>query len=102
MAEYIERESLIKQFCERCNEEMSESTCEPSACFAREVIKTIPAADVAPVRHGRWVNNHCTVCGMMPMGDEIWEHCDFEPPRFDKFMDYCPSCGADMRGRNDE
>ena len=46
MAEYIEREALIKWLCERCNEEMSESLCEPSDCFVREVIKTIPAADV--------------------------------------------------------
>ena len=47
----------MKRFCERCNEEMPESTCEPSLCFPREVIKTTPAADVATVRHGR-----CPVC----------------------------------------
>ena len=55
-------------------------------------------ADVAPVRHGWWVDNHCTACGMMPMGDEMWKLCDFEPPRFEKFMDYCPNCGAKMAG----
>ena len=49
-----------------------------------------------PVRHAKWVDNHCTACGMMPMGDEMWKLCDFEPPRFEKFMDYCPSCGAKM------
>ena len=53
--------------------------------------------DTVPVRHGRWVDNHCTACGMMPMGDEMWELCDFEPPRFEKFMDYCPNCGAKMQ-----
>ena len=58
----------------------------------------IPAADVAPVRHARWVDNHCTACGMMPMGDEMWKHCDFEPPRFERFMDYCPICGCRMDG----
>ena len=57
-----------------------------------------PVADVAAVRHGRWIDNHCTACGMMPMGDEMWELCDFEPPRFEKFMDYCPNCGAKMDG----
>ena len=97
-AEYIERYALIKRLCERCNEEMSESPCEPSDCFVREVIKTIPSADVAPVRHARWVDNHCTACGMMPMGDEMWKRCDFEPPRFERFMDYCPSCGCRMDG----
>ena len=54
------------------------------------------STDVAAVRHGRWIDNHCTACGMMPMGDEMWELCDFEPPRFEKFMDYCPNCGAKM------
>ena len=68
--------------------------------FEAAILK-IPAADVAPVRHGRWVDNHCTACGMMPMGDEMWELCDFEPPRFEKFMDYCPSCGAKMDGGAD-
>ena len=97
-AEYIERYALIKRLCERCNEEMSESPCEPSDCFVREVIKTIPAADVAPVRHARWVDNHCTACGMMPMGDEMWKHLDLEPPLFERFMDYCPICGCRMDG----
>ena len=68
--------------------------------FEAAILK-IPAADVAPVRHGRWVDNHCTACGMMPMGDEMWELCDFEPPRFEKFMDYCPNCGAKMDGGAD-
>ena len=67
--------------------------------FEAAILK-IPAADVAPVRHGWWVDNHCTACGMMPMGDEMWKLCDFEPPRFEKFMDYCPNCGAKMDGGN--
>lgn len=59
-------------------------------------ILNIPAADVAPVRHAKWVDNHCTACGMMPMGDEMWKRRDFEPPLFERFMDYCPNCGAIM------
>lgn len=58
------------------------------------------AADVAPVRHAKWVDNHCTACGMMPMGDEMWKNRDFEPPLFERFMDYCPNCGAYMMGEN--
>ena len=89
MDEYIKRESFMKRFCERCNEEMSESPCEPSDCFAREVIKTFPAADVAPVRHGRWVDNgipdsilsRCSVCGFTCGSSSFF---------------YCPICGAKM------
>ena len=87
--EYIEREealSAIKQAFEK-----GES---PSL-----YIKCIPAADVAPVRHAKWVDNHCTACGMMPMGDEMWKNRDFEPPLFERFMDYCPNCGAKMDGK---
>ena len=58
-------------------------------------------ADVAPVRHAKWADNHCTACGMMPMGDEMWKNCDFEPPLFERFMDYCPNCGAKMDGGAD-
>lgn len=86
--EYIEREevlSAIKQAFEKGE--------RPSL-----YIKCIPAADVVPVRHAKWVDNHCTACGMMPMGDEMWKNHDFEPPLFERFMDYCPSCGAKMDG----
>lgn len=57
---------------------------------------------VAPVRHAKWVDNHCTACGMMPMGDEMWKNHDCEPPLFERFMDYCPSCGARMDGELNE
>ena len=61
-------------------------------------IDTAPVVDAAPVVHGRWVDNHCTACGMMPMGEELWTHMDIEPPKMERFMDYCPTCGAKMDG----
>lgn len=66
-----------------------------------KILNQFPVADVAPVRHGQWVDNHCTACGMMPMGDEMWKNLGFEPPLFERFMDYCPSCGAKMDGGAD-
>lgn len=52
-----------------------------------------PAADVAPVRHGRWkCNKPCPVCGgdrFEGLDADIW--ADWEPP-------YCPNCGAKMDG----
>ena len=60
-------------------------------------INSVPIADVAPVRHGRWkCNQPCPVCGrdrFEGLDADIW--ADWEPP-------YCPNCGADMRGSNDE
>lgn len=47
---------------------------------------------------GEWKNNHCTNCGMMPMGEEMWTRLDLTPPRFEWFMNFCPNCGAHMQG----
>ena len=93
MAEYIERENAIAWFMPYAH--VGESI---DADVVISDIKGMKAADVAPVQHARWVDNHCTACGMMPMGDEMWKHCDFEAPRFEWFMDYCPSCGCRMDG----
>ena len=83
--EYIERQTLLHKI-----------RWASSAEEAVMSVWRIPAADVAPVRHAKWVDNHCTACGMMPMGDEMWKNRDFEPPLFERFMDYCPNCGALM------
>lgn len=58
---------------------------------------SIPAADVAPVAHGRWENGNpiCPVCDENKFRDldaDIW--CDWLPP-------YCPNCGARMDGDSD-
>lgn len=104
MDEYINRKSLMKRLCERCNEEMSESPCEPSECFIREVIKTFSAADVAPVRHGRWIcirkgygEYECSVCHGVDSdcSDYYGTHVVTE-------QDYCPNCGSRMDGDDDE
>ena len=102
MAEYIEREALEVALNHRLNFLMAENGeyDHYTSGFDEAVtrVENFPAADVAPVRHARWVDNHCTACGMMPMGDEMWKHLDLEPPLFERFMDYCPSCGCRMDG----
>lgn len=95
MDEYINRESLIKRFCERCNEEMSESPCEPSDCFAREVIKTIPAADVAPVRHGRWERVIPSKSADKWSTKVSCSNC--HNAGYTRYK-YCPNCGCRMDG----
>lgn len=61
------------------------------------LIKSIPAADVAPVRHGRWIpvkpyNNtymgfKCSLCGAQFQGIST--------------DNYCGNCGAKMDGETD-
>ena len=88
MAEYIEREEAM-------------NIAFKSPFFSdslMEEIMAIPAADVAPVRHGRWEpgNPICPVCGGDKFKDldaDIW--CDWMP-------DFCPNCGCRMDGGDDE
>ena len=90
MAEFIEREAV-----------MNALLSEQYGYLCEDAIKRIPAADVAPVRHGRWNEESpdyldgdsvyvCSVCG------ETWALIEGTP--FDNNMHYCPNCGADMRG----
>ena len=57
------------------------------------VLDEMPAADVAPVRHGRWINEnfytHCSACGKMAIYDKYGQEVE---------SDYCPNCGAKMDG----
>ena len=69
---YIEREAAIKALMNDAPEQVGYSREDAADC-----IRYIDAVDVAPVRHGRWVDNHCTACGMMPIGDEMWKNLGF-------------------------
>ena len=57
-----------------------------------------PAIDAAPVVHGKWINPdnldcHCSVCGEQP---------EREPGESVPLYDYCPYCGAQMDGGEDD
>lgn len=90
MDEYIEREAAIAAI-------MSEPPDAHYPQWYADKIKAIPAADVAPVRHGRWdideFGHYCTVC--REYGPEI--ECDEETVDLLKYgTPYCPDCGAKM------
>ena len=81
MAEYIEREAVIDLITRRYE--------NPEIC-AQE-INSIPAADVAPVVHGRWVLFHSEIAGDI-------QYCSACEIGFAAKTDYCPNCGAKMDG----
>lgn len=63
-----------------------------------QMIDCEPAADVAPVVHGRWRKSKEGVCGdylfvCSACGADYWES-----PSFYKRAHYCPNCGAKMDG----
>lgn len=99
MAEYIERETAIARL---------EKLFQLQAATARAIVEALPAADVAPVRRGRWISDgpgkrfgtvvrldkdgcpvdtcHCSECGE-------WLTASDEYPVIGY---YCPNCGAKM------
>ncbi len=87
--EYISREVAVK------------ALFAPGMCYAPiqlQIVKDLPAADVAEVVHGRWIDgaedftcgNHnaeCSICRCYVS----WDGCDED-------FNYCPNCGAKMDG----
>lgn len=87
MAEYIERELAI--------EALSRGDGCGNVC--RRAIERILAADVAPVRHGRWKPYHEADIGYDEYGVRC-SNCKFEVEDHEVnfIMKYCPNCGAKM------
>ena len=86
--EYISRETALKDF-ESCNAENPNWTPQR----VKTLLLRQPAADVAEVRHGRWIFDP----GKIPYCADCKEYSDDG----DKGATFCPWCGARM-GEEDE
>lgn len=87
MSDYISREAAIEDF-EQCNRENPVWTPQR----VKTLLMRIPAADVEPVRHGRW--------GKKQGG--FWEFaacslCGEKTPTVGIIPNFCPNCGAKMK-----
>ena len=60
MVEYIRRDGLLRKF--NIDDMMNVNGTLISLHDARETISNFPAADVAPVRHGKWVHSRYENC----------------------------------------
>lgn len=91
MAEYIEREAAIKELMNDVPEQVDYSREDAADC-----IRYMYAADVAPVRHGYWIDKGeygvCTECG----GQSGTQYDGVEP--IPLMTQFCPNCGAKMDG----
>lgn len=93
MADYIERRNALSdepcvgtscQDCPFCSDNIF------GGCKMANFINSIPAADVAPVRRGRWARKsngiewwlECSKCEYFTYNSNGWH--------------YCPNCGAKM------
>ena len=109
MAEYIEREAAIdyiREQSEECQKAFEEFGGE-SGIYAdayndlAEDFHSIPAADVAPVVHGRWEYTPQTfnTLGQIRCPFCAWWSLD---QSIDGIYKYCPNCGAKMDGGDND
>ena len=96
MNEYISKETLQEKLNRKEAGPATKRYTEgwnDAILMVKSMIHCEKAADVAPVRHGRWVQtkapfmNECEVCSVCGYRT-VWGH------RYN----YCPHCGAKMDG----
>ena len=95
--EFISREATIKRikevYCVGCNSYHGVRCRACGTGDAIDMIEDAPAADVAPVVHGRWISKN-------PHGYEwtfVCSNCGYvDGYPFNDRHNYCPNCGANM------
>ena len=94
--EYIEREAIEKAFAEEISTNYLDDYAKGFQA-ALLAVMSIPIADIAPVRHGHWIEEydcgyitpHCSECGETALTKEETSY-DYV------YSSYCPRCGAKM------
>ena len=114
MAEYIEREAIseeIRKYYYKNPPNFSYGEgFDRGLDRAQRAILNAPAADIATVRHGRWIfgkdlpyswgqipknkyHLYCSECL-----EQAFNRSEDNDPDFDVDTSYCPNCGAKMDG----
>lgn len=103
MAEYIEREAAIKAVLRMRRPENSVAQNRMLSIIQMDMLK-LPAADVAPVVHGRfedsrdeWFGTDVYTCSKCRESYVLVEGTPKE-----NLWNYCPNCGAKMDGGADK
>ena len=93
--EYIDLYECRDDFYAAVLDILSEDSTNDRANQIIDAFDYLPTADVAPVRHGGWINENfytrCSACGNMAIYDKYGQEVE---------SDYCPRCGAKMDGRD--
>lgn len=100
MAEYIDLEAILREIERRERLMVGDKTISVDAL--KRFLLNRPAADVAPVVHGRWIVRfdgpynrrrcYCSHCGRHNGVGGIAQNQE---------KHYCPNCGAKMDGGNE-
>ena len=101
MAEYIKREAIseeIRKYYYKNPPNFSYGEgFDRGLDRAQRAILDAPAADVVPVRHGRWIDAYPDIEPNPMFMYGICSECGFEQG-ISKYLNYCPNCGAKMDG----
>lgn len=102
MDDYISREAAVAAMTALRQEDIEAFGMVIPECFpstsAIEALNKIPAADVRPVARGKWLptrddnKKECSKCNVI--------HLIAQYPA--GRADWCPNCGADMRGGGED
>lgn len=92
MDEYIEREAATNVACN-----ILWKMNDLSTSLMAKALNSIPAADVAPVRHGKWIEKEKYTFGVL----YDCSICDNRILDNGHSWNYCPNCGAKMDGDED-
>lgn len=101
MAEYISREAVNNLIEDMRNNRLL-LVCERTNLYIlKSKVAELPAADVQPVKHGRWEqigeqSAKCTACGGVLRSNGIDK--TGKALIFNAVYHYCPFCGARMDG----
>ena len=89
--EYVRREDAVDALMETF------IRIPTTAIRAKDTIKSLESADVIPVVHSRWV------LGGYDDMYYICEKCNYKQSEYyvKPTANFCPNCGADMRGEQD-
>ena len=105
MRDLIRFDDAQKAVCDGCAKQFATLPCESSDCQIQESLVHVLPVDAAPVSRGEWVVckkadftgmsleyyyvDKCTACGYEHYGSSV------------KHYNFCPNCGADMRGETE-
>lgn len=93
MAEYIDRQAVLDELDEDIEEFVERDYALKTA---KKYIKKIPPADVRPVLRGRWIPKNADGSWRVDACSACKKNTHYL--RYASAYDFCPNCGADMRG----
>lgn len=108
MSDLIDRQAAIdalNEYFDRIGKLKRRGLTKGEKAISLDTVGTIKTLPPAEPKRGKWIrtgsgslydNYECSECGKAPkwecMGDNRWKIA---------FTDFCPNCGADMRGEQD-